>query len=85
MDRVIFRGNTIRKFLTGLNYENFVRQYEANLGKKFREARQANAQDFAVLEAYKSGTKNTRKLSEMFNISVGKVNSSLTKAALAKI
>lgn len=83
-ERALFGAKTIKKFLSGRDYEDFVKNYEANVSN-FRKAVPVNETDFAILEAYMGGMTNPRHIAEKFNLSTTAVLTSVRKAALARL
>lgn len=84
IERQTFMAKTIRKFLSGADYEKFLEQYNANTGM-YKQATPANDHDFAVLEAYRGGETRIKKLADQFDVQPSSILTSLRKAALAKI
>ena len=85
MERRIFSGAVIRKFITGSDYERFLKSYNENKGNSGRGAREVNAKDMEILKDYKNGIKNTRVLAEKHGVNRASVLSSLRLAALSQI
>lgn len=84
-DKKSFSGLVIRRFLTGRDYEKFIKEYKVNMRNNGgRTPRTLIPRDLEILARYQAGD-SISKICREFGIKNHAVNTSLRIAALSKI